>query len=140
MAPDRTQRKRKTQTKHIALLSLPYLVEAAQRRTTLTYEALGAPINWHPRNFGHPLRYIRDEICRPRGLPLLTAIVVRKHKKVDRRLPGKDFLPEGTDHLLPEEFRAQFEHHRDEAFAYTAWDNLLRELDLSPASAADPAT
>jgi hypothetical protein len=39
-----------------------------------------------------PLGFIRDSICRPRGLPLLNALAVNQ----ETWLPGDSFLPKGV--------------------------------------------
>ncbi len=76
------------------------------------------------------LGYIRDEICIKRGLPMISAIVVR----TDTQLPGEDFLPEGASNLSRKEFKKKFEEHRDKVFTYTEWDKLLNKLNLTPIS------
>jgi hypothetical protein len=58
---------------------------------------------------------------------MITAIVVN----VDTGLPGDKLLPEGTKGLSEEEYEKAFEAHRDEAFAYQGWDDLLKELGLT---------
>ena len=111
-----------------ALLILPYLVRAAQRRETLTYGQLGDSIGRHHRTIPNVLGYIRDDICRPRGIPLINAIVVN----ADTKLPGEAFLPEGTQGFTKEEYKQAFEAHRDRVFTYTGWNDLLREFGLIP--------
>ena len=59
---------------------------------------------------------------------MITAIVVNG----DTGLPGDKFLPEGTEGLSEEEYEKAFEAHRDEVFAYQGWDDLLKELGLTP--------
>jgi len=109
-----------------AHLALPHLVHCATMRKTMTYSDLGAKIGQHWRATPHLLFYIRDEICIPRHLPLLTAIVVNKSKG----LPGKSWLPGGTAHLSPEEYRQTYEAARDEVFAFDGWEALLEDLGL----------
>jgi hypothetical protein len=45
-----------------------------------------------PVSLTHPLGFIRDQICRPRGLPWLNALAVND----TTWLPGDRFLPEGV--------------------------------------------
>lgn len=107
---------------------LPHLVTCARRGEVITYKNLGAKIGVHYRAVTPCLYYIRDEICHPRGLPLLTAIVVRQ----DTGLPGGSWLPEGTEHLSDEEYRREYEKYRAQVFACDKWDSLLEDLVLSP--------
>ena len=44
-----------------------------------------------PVSLNHPLGFIRDKICRPRGLPWINALAVSS----STWLPGENFLPEG---------------------------------------------
>lgn len=111
-----------------AYRALPHLVYYAHLRETITYGEIGRRIGIHHRPVRFLLGYIRDEICRRRGLPLLNVIVVKK----DTGLPGVSFLPEDTSHLTAEEYERRFEDLRDEVFAYAEWDALLRDLGLTP--------
>lgn len=110
---------------------LPYLIQAAQRRETPTYGELAEKIEIHHRTMNRVLEYIRDDICMPRGLPMLTAIVINQ----GTGLPGDNWLPQGTTTLSDEEYRQQFEQFRDRVFAYKGWDDLLKALDLEPVRA-----
>lgn len=112
----------------IGRLALPYLVACAQKRETITYGKLAKLVGSHHRAIRYAIGYIRDEICRARGLPMLTAIVVNQ----DSHEPGDNFLPEGTAHLSPAEYTHRFEQLRDDVFACQDWDRLLAELDLTP--------
>ena len=85
-------------------------------------------IGVHHRAARHFLGYIRDEICARNGHPYITAIVLNKGTD----LPGENFLPEGTDHLTPEEYRRKFEEIRDDVFEYPLWEELLEALGLEP--------
>jgi len=109
-----------------ARLALPHLVAQANVSETITYSELGHRIDRHWRAVRHLLFYIRDEICIPRGLPLLTAIVVNKSKG----LPGESWLPGGTAHLSPEEYKQAYDAARDEVFAFDGWEALLEHLGL----------
>ena len=110
-----------------AHLALPHLVHYARMRKTMTYSELGAMIGQHWRATSHLLYYIRDEICIPRGLPLLTAIVVSK----SRGLPGESWLPGGTAHLSLEQYTQTYEAVRDQVFAFDGWEALLEDLGLA---------
>lgn len=111
-----------------AYRALPHLVYYAHLEETITYGELGRRIGIHPRPVRFLLGYIRDEICRRRGLPLLNVIVVKK----STGLPGESFLPGGTSHLTDEDYRRRFEELRDQVFSYAGWDALLRDLGLAP--------
>ena len=108
--------------------ALPHLVYYSHLEKTITYGELAIRIGIHHRSVRFLLGYIRDEICRRRGLPLLNVIVVYK----SNGLPGKSFLPEDLNHLTNEEYRRRFVVLRDEVFAYEGWDALLRDLGLTP--------
>ena len=70
------------------------LVKAAQGMRTVTYRALAksAGLAESGVGIGYPLGYIRDAVCRPRGLPWLTVIAVSS----DTWLPGAAYLPTGA--------------------------------------------
>lgn len=109
-------------------MALPYLVYNAQKRKTLTYLELGTKIDAHPHAVvPRVLGYLRDEICAKRGFPLINVIVVNKKTQ----MPGDSFLP-GAEHLSKEEKKVKFEEIRDEIFAFDKWDDLLKDLGLSP--------
>jgi hypothetical protein len=107
---------------------LPFLVQAARTRNMLTYGELSKKAGVPLRPINNALGYIRDEVCIPRNLPLITAIVI----KIDTKMPGDSWLPEGTSHLSPEEYRLEFEKFRDNVFSYQGWEELLEELGLQP--------
>lgn len=114
---------------NLGQLALPVLVDCAQKREIITYGDLTRRIGAsNPRIMGHVLGHLRDDICHPRDLPLINAIVVRKAD----HLPGDAFLPEGTGHLDAEDYLTEFERFRDGVFKYPHWDELLRELGLDP--------
>jgi hypothetical protein len=113
----------------LGLKALPIIVDLAQKREVMTYGELGKKLGVHHRTvIPHVLGYIRDEICSPRKLPLLNVLIVRQ----DDRLPGESFLPKGTRNLSDEEYERKFEQHRDKVFLYDKWDDLLKDLNLSP--------
>jgi len=97
-------------------------------RKTVTYGELAHKIGSDVRPMRWVLAHIRDEICVPRDLPFITAIVVNKATQ----MPGGGWLPEGTEHLTPEENKRKYEEVRDEVYACEAWDGLVEELGLSP--------
>jgi hypothetical protein len=111
-----------------SLKLLPYLIYYAQQRELKTYGELAKVISRHHRILNHCLGYIRDEICRPKNIPLLNAIVVN----ASTGMPGESFLPEGAANLTPDEYQKEFEKHRDKVFLYEGWDKLLAELGLEP--------
>ena len=114
---------------NLGLKALPIIVDLAQKRELMTYGELGKKLGVHHRTvIPHVLGYIRDEICSPRKLPLLNVLIVRQ----DDRLPGENFLPEGTRNLSDAEYERKFEQHRDKVFLYDKWDELLKALNLSP--------
>ena len=58
----------------------------------MTYDELDEECGLAPSGTGYQRGFVRDEICRRRGLPWLGAIVVNP----DTRPPGGSFLPEGV--------------------------------------------
>ena len=111
-----------------SMRALPFLIHKAQQRETLTYKELTDYVGCHHRVAGHILGYIRDDICTPRNLPFINAIVIRQ----DTLEPGDGWLPEGTSHLSKQEYKEQYELFRDRAFAFPGWNDLLKDLSLSP--------
>jgi hypothetical protein len=105
---------------------LPYLVQVAKTKKTITYKELAANIGAHHRAMGNALAYVRDDICIPKGLPLITCIVVNGNTG----LPGESWLPQGTSNLSDEEYKQEFIRYRDQVMVYHGWDALLKELDL----------
>lgn len=67
-----------------------YLKRCASQMRTVTYGEIAEEVNLAKPGVGRPLGYIRDQICRNRGLPWLNAIAVNAY--TDR--PGTGFLPE----------------------------------------------
>src|SRR5438105_4451098 len=59
---------------------------------TITYEELGNKIGLPPIGTNRPLGFIRDSVCRPRGIPWLNALAVNKKNLV----PGDSFIPDGA--------------------------------------------
>lgn len=114
---------------------LPHLVKAANQRQTPTYKQLADKIGVHQRYMRYLLGYIRDDICIPQGLPLLTCIVINEATK----LPGDDWLPEGTTLLSGNEYRQKFELFRDQVFSFKGWNDILKNLDLELIE-ADPGS
>jgi len=107
-------------------LALPHLVACAKNRQTITYGDLGKMISVHQRALSRPLAYIRDDICRARGMPLITCIVVRKGVQI----PGESWFAAGGQDFLPsEEMRVWAEECR-KVFDYEGWDDLLQDLGL----------
>ena len=113
-----------------AELALPHLVDYAKRGSAVTYKELGHKVDLHPRPLRYVLGYIRDEICVPKGLPLINSIVVNQ----DTRLPGESFLVDEAGPLTWEQYRQTVQAEQKRVFDYTAWDALLADLGLSPVS------
>lgn len=68
------------------------LVEAARNMRTVTYTELGTAAGLPAVGMGKRVGYIRDVVCRPRGLPWLSVIAVSK----GTWRPGGGFLPDGV--------------------------------------------
>lgn len=68
------------------------LVKAAREMRTVTYGELAERAKLAKPGIGQPLGYIRDEVCRARGLPWLTVIAVSS----ETGLPGAAYLPSGA--------------------------------------------
>ena len=70
----------------------------ARRMRTESYSEIARAIGLDedreiaPVSLRYPLGFIRDNICRPRGLPWLNAVAV----SANTGLPGDSFLPEGV--------------------------------------------
>ena len=75
-----------------------YLKSLAEQMRVETYGEIAAAVGKKQGrkiaaiSLKYPLGFIRDRICRPRGLPYLNALAV----SVSTRLPGDSFLPEGV--------------------------------------------
>ena len=69
-----------------------YLKRCADDMRTVTYGEVAEQTALAAPGLTKQLAYIRDEICRERGLPWLSAIVVN----TSTRRPGSAFLPEGV--------------------------------------------
>jgi len=71
-----------------------YLKKCASEMRTVTYGEIAEQpqIKLAPQGVGVPLGYIRDHVCRERGLPWLNAIAVN----ATTRRPGDSFLPAGV--------------------------------------------
>ena len=67
-----------------------HLKRAAREMRTVTYGELAKSAGLANQGVAKPLGYIRDEVCRARGLPWLTAIAVAK----DTRQPNDGFSPD----------------------------------------------
>lgn len=75
-----------------------HLTRLAKRMRVETYGEIAGAIGRAegreiaPVSLSHPLGFIRDSICRPRGLPWLNALAVGG----TTWLPGDSFLPPGV--------------------------------------------
>ena len=59
---------------------------------TITYQEIAGEVGLATQGVGPPLTYIRDEVCRKRGVPWIAAIAVSK----PTRWPATGFLPAGV--------------------------------------------
>jgi hypothetical protein len=75
---------------HLKVLAVRMRVETYGEIADAIGKAEGRKIA--PVSLSHPLGFIRDHICRPRGLPWINALAVSG----DTHLPGDSFLPEGV--------------------------------------------
>jgi hypothetical protein len=112
---------------------LPHLVRYAKRRQTVTYGRLATDIGRHHRAVPHALGYIRDEICLPRRLPAINAIVV----KAQSGLPGESVFAEGASDLSSSADVRRLREAQQAAFSYRGWDALLAELGLASTTERD---
>ncbi len=118
----------------LAFAAFPHLVQIAQGRRTVTYGDLAARINSHHRPLNKALGFIRDDICTPMGLPIITAIVVKKGTEI----PGMEFLhPNHKSHRSSgEEFKNEFEVQKNLVFDYPHWNVALADLGLKEVDAS----
>ena len=68
-----------------------YLKKCASEMRTVTYGEIAEVTGLAPQGTARPLGFIRDQVCRERGLPWLNAIAVN----ATTRRPGDSFLPAG---------------------------------------------
>lgn len=69
-----------------------YLKKCASEMRTASYGEIGKATNVAPVGIGNQLGYIRDHVCREKGLPWLNAIAVN----AETWRPGESFLPVGV--------------------------------------------
>jgi hypothetical protein len=69
-----------------------YLKQCADEMRTVTYGEVAEKTGLFAPGLTHQLAYIRDEVCRRRGVPWISAIVVN----AQNHRPGHAFLPEGV--------------------------------------------
>jgi hypothetical protein len=69
-----------------------YLKTCASEMRTVSYVEVGKATDVHQIGIGAQLGYIRDHVCRERGLPWLNALAVN----ATTRRPGDSFLPAGV--------------------------------------------
>lgn len=80
-----------------------YVKNCAMRMRTVTYGEIAQALKMGKgQAVRYALRYIRDEICEPRHLPWLNAIVVNSGTWYpgDSFLPGKVCFDDSNKHLL----------------------------------------
>lgn len=75
---------------HLKILAKKMRVESYGEIATAIGKAEGREIA--PVSLNYPLGFIRDQICRPRGLPWLNSLAVN----ANTWLPGDSFLPKGV--------------------------------------------
>ena len=80
-----------------------HLASAARDMRIVRYIDLASDVGLAAVGIGQPLGYIRDEVCRARGLPWLTAIAVAKDG-----LPSAAFFPDDSGISLDLENRGDF--------------------------------
>jgi hypothetical protein len=96
----------------------------AERMRTASYgeiaAAVGAEVGHEiaPVSLRFPLGFIRDHVCRPRGLPWLNALAVN----AATGLPGDSFLPDGV--AFGEDDRILWRGAVLSVFAYP-WDKVV---------------
>lgn len=113
-------------TRENGYAALPHLVKAAQEHRLLTYKEIAGLIGRHHRAAAYFLGFIRDEICTPRNIPLINVIVVNGQS----RLPGADFLAEGTRKLNKREYKQKAREYQEKVFNYPNWNSILQDLGL----------
>jgi len=69
-----------------------FLKTCAKEMRTVTYAEVAEEVGLAKPGVGKPLGYIRDRVCRERGLSWLNAIAVSQRTGV----PSEGFLPEGV--------------------------------------------
>ena len=99
---------------------LAILKKRAHDMRTVTYGEIGKETGLFPPGVGRQVGYIRDNVCRARGLPWLNVIVVNQ----DSRRPGDNFLPEDwpSDELQEHWWRGMV----SQVYAYD-WSNVELE-------------
>jgi hypothetical protein len=112
----------------LARTALPILIGLAQSRKTITYGELANLLAIGTRQVAWVAGYIRDEICKPRNLPLLNCLIVNK----TTGFPGESWHGPRIQHLSKRKRIELYERFRDEVFAYADWEKLLNELKIAP--------
>ncbi len=105
-----------------AKVVVPHLVAQAKACETITYGELGKKVGYPAFFLGRVLGHIRDEWCRPAGIPEINVLVMSK----EDRQPGKSFLAGGTTHLTLAQRRMEFETRKQQVCAYKHWDEFLQ--------------
>ena len=80
-----------------------HLASVARDMRLVTYGELANEVGLAAVGIGQPLGWIRDEVCRARGLPWLTAIAVAQNG-----LPSGAFFPDDSGISLDPENRDDF--------------------------------
>ena len=100
-----------------------YVKRCALEPRIVTYGEVGKAVRLAPNGMDPQLNYIRDMVCAPRGLPCLSAIVVRK----DTKIPGEGFTLDGKT-IYTEGFRPWWCGIVQKVFA-TNWNAINIEND-----------
>ena len=114
---------------------LPYLVNLAKIGQTRTYSEAAGFLDVHHRALRFPLGFIRDCICLPNNIPLLSVLIVSKGKN----LPSKGFLLEGHDKLTELEYKEKVDDFLQQVILFNDWDKLLISLNLKPLEVPNPS-
>ena len=116
-----------------AYRALPHLVGCAHEHQITYYGQVGSEIGLNSQGLSPVLDYIRDDVCKPRGLPHLSIIVVRN----DKTLMPPNGVIEASGKRQGETHRAAFERLKTTVFDHDGWDELLTDLGLPTAGRGD---
>jgi len=120
-------------TKIKASIALSILIECAKKKDTkdgrICYSDLAAKLNENEciskssaRSVSKPLEYIRDKICKEKGLPEINLLAVNKKTRV----PGENAF--GRTIKDKKERKEIFNIEKEKIYSFTEWDNILAEF------------
>jgi hypothetical protein len=127
---------------------LPYLIECAKKKETITYTDLGKKdkVKMAASDLGPILAYIRDELCIKNNKPIITALVVQKNTRGKNYiLPGESWLPSQEKNILDSIKKLDsstgkelFEdvtylihnYVKEWVFTYDGWDDFQKSIGL----------